>query len=113
MVHRKGNNCLKIVHEKDVALAGRSAQRGARATWCPAPTLVAHRLRISLQPSSAFPRGAFHERLDETRRILRIVEQLPEVSAVAAAHFANPLHRGDEFGALVGPDPVVDRHHGC
>ena len=31
----------------------------------------------------------------------RVVEELPEIGAVAAAHFAHLLHRGDEFGALV------------
>ncbi len=38
-----------------------------------------------------------HEALDAARRIGSVLEQFPEISAVALAYAAHVLHGGDEF----------------
>src|SRR5438445_7582098 len=53
--------------------------------------------------------GLVHEGFHEARGILRVVEKLPEISAVTATHLAYRLHRGDELGTLIGLDAVIDR----
>jgi hypothetical protein len=57
-----------------------------------------------------------HETFHEARGIGRVVKQLPEIRAVAAAHFVHGLHGGHELsspGGLLPPVRIPARARRC
>src|SRR6266849_1249164 len=58
-------------------------------------------------PQVLYPRFV-HEAFQVQAWIRRFVKKLPEIRAVATAHFAHRAHRGDKLGTLGRLNPVGD-----
>ena len=88
-----GHGVLRAASQCEVVVVSFSA----RCSFATLLNLVDRRRSPLMLAKMLDPRFV-HEAFDEPMGIRGVVKQVPEVGAVAPAHFSDVLHRGDELG---------------